>query len=137
MQSATINSPLAISVLWCVYQMIPSGLVLLYACISKGVLLQYACRLGMVLSFFSGACAVGLMWGLYPPSYDFAAVAKMSTFYYDAQRVGTLPATNDVSWRGSALVGQTGPDLRDMTGAATSCMHACVDTQPVCPVAPV
>ena len=128
-QSATIQSPLAISVLWCVYQMIPSGLVLLYACISKGMLLQYACRLGIILSFFTGACAVGLMWGLYPPNYDFASVAKMSTFYYDAQRVGDLPAANQVSWRGDALIGQTGPLDRDMTGERPYvhvhiCLHA-------------
>lgn len=117
-QSATINSPLAISVLWCVYQMIAPGLVLLYACISKGLLLQYACRLGIILSFFTGVTAVALMWGLYPPNYNFAQVTAMSSFYNSAQRVGDLPASNDVSWRGDALIGQTGPDGRDMTGGA-------------------
>lgn len=38
--SATISSPLAISVMWCIYNMIPSGLVLYYALISKGMSLQ-------------------------------------------------------------------------------------------------
>lgn len=123
LQSATIDTPLAISVLWCVYQMIPSGLVLLYNFISKGLLLQYACRLGILLSFFTGACAVGLMWGLYPPNYDFGHVTKLSTFYYDAQRVGDLPNSNQVSWRNDALVGQTGPLGRDMTGAPAACMR--------------
>ena len=117
LQSPTIKTPLAISVLWCVYQMIPSGLVLMYAYMSRGMLLQYACRLGIILSFFTGACAVALMWGLYPPHYDFADATAKSVFFFSSNRVGSLPNDNDVSWRGSALVGQVGPLGRDMTGA--------------------
>lgn len=120
-QSATIQTPLAISVLWCAYQMIPSALVLCYAYVSRGMLLQYACRFGIILSFFTGACAVGLMWGLYPPNYNFAEVTQMSNFYYAAQKVGTLPNNNPVAWRGNALLGETGPLGRDMTGARLSC----------------
>lgn len=119
-QSATINTPLAISVLWCVYQMIPSALVLMYAYVSRGLMLQYACRLGIILSFFTGACAVGLMWGLYPPNYNFSQVTQMSNFYYAAQKVGTLPNNNPVAWRGNALLGETGPLGRDMTGAGSA-----------------
>ena len=69
-----MNSPLAISIIWGIYQIIPYALVLFYWLISKGVMLQYMCRLGLVLQFVSGAAAVGLMWGLYPPSYNFGNV---------------------------------------------------------------
>lgn len=40
----------------------------------QGVSLQYLCRICMVLSFFCAACAVGLMWGLYPKEYDLGHV---------------------------------------------------------------
>ena len=75
MQADSVNSPLAISIIWGIYQIIPYALVLFYWLVSKGVLLQYMCRLGLVLQFVSGAAAVGLMWGLYPPAYNFGHVS--------------------------------------------------------------
>ena len=52
--------------------------MLFYWLVSKGVLLQYMCRLGLVLQFVSGAVAVGLMWGLYPPAYNFGHVSPLT-----------------------------------------------------------
>ena len=49
--------------------------------------------------------------------------AALSNFYYDAQRVGPLPATNDVSWRNSALTNVTGPGGRDLTGKTQALMQ--------------
>ncbi len=46
---------------------------------AQGVSLQYVCRACMVLSFFSAACAVGLMWGLYPKEYDLGEVRAART----------------------------------------------------------
>ena len=73
-----MNSPLAISIIWGIYQIVPYALVLFYWLVSKGVMLQYMCRLGLLVTFVSGAAAVGLMWGLYPPNYNFARVSQPS-----------------------------------------------------------
>ncbi len=68
---STVNSPLAISVVWCVYNALPHFLVLWYVLVSKGISLQYLCRFCILLSFFCGSIAVGLIWGLYPRTYSF------------------------------------------------------------------
>ena len=78
-QADSVNSPLAISIIWGIYQIVPYALVLFYWLVSKGVMLQYMCRLGLLVTFVSGAAAVGLMWGLYPPSYSFAKVQPSHT----------------------------------------------------------
>jgi hypothetical protein len=58
-------------VVWCVYNALPHFLVLWYVLVSKGISLQYLCRFCILLSFFCGSIAVGLIWGLYPRSYSF------------------------------------------------------------------
>jgi endoglucanase len=68
---STVSSPLAISVVWCVYNALPHFLVLWYVLVSKGISLQYLCRFCILLSFFCGSIAVGLIWGLYPRTYSF------------------------------------------------------------------
>ena len=87
-QADSVNSPLAISIIWGIYQIVPYALVLFYWLVSKGVMLQYMCRLGLLVTFVSGAAAVGLMWGLYPPSYNFAKVQPFHTVL--DKLVGTL-----------------------------------------------
>ena len=72
--SGSVTSPLAISIIWAVYNAIPPFLVLWYAIVGKGVMLQYLCRLLMLTSFFCGAAAIGLLWGLYPEEYNFNKV---------------------------------------------------------------
>lgn len=39
-----------------------------------------------------------------------------SNFYLDAQKVGTLPVDNPVTWRSDALTKELGPLDRDITG---------------------
>lgn len=73
--SGSVTSPLAISIIWAVYNAIPPFLVLWYAIVGKGVMLQYLCRLLMLTSFFCGAAAIGLLWGLYPEEYNFNKVS--------------------------------------------------------------
>ena len=72
--AGTVTSPLVISIIWAVYNAIPTFLVLWYAIVGKGVLLQYLCRLLMLTSFLCGAAAIGLLWGLYPKEYNFNQV---------------------------------------------------------------
>ncbi len=76
--TATITSPLAMSVIWAVYNAIPPGLVLFYAFVGKGTLLQYLCRFCLLLSFFCSFTAIGLIWGLYPRDYDFGKVRALT-----------------------------------------------------------
>jgi len=42
----TVASPLAISVLWALYGLVPPFLVVFYATVSRGAALQAACRAG-------------------------------------------------------------------------------------------
>ena len=75
--TASVTSPLAMSVIWAIYNAVPPALVLFYALVGKGALLQYLCRFCLLLSFFCGATAVGLIWGLYPRDYNFGQVCKL------------------------------------------------------------
>ena len=48
-----------------------------------------------------------------------AQVLRLSSFFYNAQRVGHLPPDNGVPWRSDALLWEaTGPNGTDLTGAA-------------------
>ena len=113
---ATVSSPIAISIVWALYAIIPPFLVLFYATVSRGIALQYLCRVCMVLSFCFSVLAVGLMWGLYPKQYDLGSAIQMSNFFYNAQRVGYLPLDNGVFWRSNSLLTERGPNGTDMTG---------------------
>ena len=59
----------------------------------------------------AGIAAVLLMWALYPVNYDYGQACKMSNFFYNAQRVGALPADNSVPWRSNSLLYETGGDI--------------------------
>ena len=41
-------------------------------------------------------------------SYNYVQAAYMSNLFYNAQRVGHLPADNSVSWRYNALLNEQG-----------------------------
>ena len=48
------------------------------------------------------------MWALYPTKYNYNEAVYASNFFYNAQRVGTLPLDNSVPWRSNALTYETG-----------------------------
>ena len=87
---------------------VPPLLALYYAFIARGPSLAWLCRIGMVLSFMAAVTAVLLMWALYPIHYDYNQALKMTNFFYNAQRVGALPADNSVPWRSNSLLYETG-----------------------------
>ena len=62
----------------------------------------------LACSLLAGVVAVLLMWALYPVAYNYNQAVYMSNFYYNAQRVGTLPLDNSVPWRSNALTYETG-----------------------------
>ncbi len=90
---------------------VPPFLALYYATIARGPSLAWLCRIGLVLSMLAGITAVLLMWALYPVSYDYAGALKQTNFFFNAQRVGTLPLDNNVPWRQDSLLYETGVSL--------------------------
>ena len=52
------------------------GPVCRYGLVSREKIFSYLCRGCILLSFFSGACAVGLLWALYPVEYDYGKVRQ-------------------------------------------------------------
>ena len=59
---AVIISPLLISIIWCLYNMIPPVLVLTYACFGRKHILSLFSFLAMVASSAALVCSIGLVW---------------------------------------------------------------------------
>ena len=59
---AVIISPLLISIIWCLYNMIPPVLVLTYACFGRKHVLSFLSFLAMVASGAALVCSLGLVW---------------------------------------------------------------------------
>lgn len=66
----------------------------------------------------SAATAITLLWFVYPRELDFGRAVGESLLFYDAQRVGKLPADNPISYRQDALLYEAAKssDLPDLTG---------------------
>lgn len=48
--------------------------------------------------------------------YDYGQVLGLSLLFYEAQRSGTLPATNRISWRGNSAINDVSPAGTDVSG---------------------
>ena len=59
---ATIISPLLISIVWCIYNMIPPCLVLTYALFGRKHMLSFSCFIAMFLSSSALVISLGLVW---------------------------------------------------------------------------
>ena len=117
----TLASPLAISVLWAFYGAVPSFLAVYYGAVSRGTSLAAVCRLAMVAGLSAGALAVFLMWGLAPEQFDYEGVASSATAFFDARRVGELPAVaEDIPWRGDALLQERASPLLSAASAVVA-----------------
>ena len=56
----------------------------------------------------AGGCGGGAAdVALYPTKYNYNEAVYASNFFYNAQRVGTLPLDNSVPWRSNALTYET------------------------------
>jgi hypothetical protein len=64
------------------------------------------------------------MWALYPVNYDYGQACKMSNFFYNAQRVGALPADNSVPWRSNSLLYETGGDNFQICPESPECFRS-------------
>lgn len=121
----TLASPLVISVLWAFYGAVPSFLAVYYGAISRGPSLAAVCRLAMVTGLSAGTLAVFLMWGLAPKQYAYEHVAGSATAFFDARRVGELPASafaaEGIPWRtGDALLQETNSPVLSAASAVVA-----------------
>ena len=55
----------------------------------------------MLLSTVMMILGVVLVWVLYPKSYDYKGALSSTLYFYDTQRVGTLPDDFRVKWQKS------------------------------------
>ena len=71
-----------------------------------------------ILSYLSAMCAILLLWFVYPKEFDFGEAAGDSLLFYDAQRVGQLPADNPIPWRSDSLLYEKSTEFGfpDLTG---------------------
>lgn len=92
--------------------------VLAISCNDCGADGSGVCSVLFLVSYACGICALLLLWAVYPKDYDFAQATGDSIKFYDAQRVGTLPANNRIPWRSNALLYEAAPSfgIPDLTG---------------------
>ena len=100
-KGGVLDTPLAISLIFMVYNLIPQYLLLQYAMYRPRMFYNFICKLAMFLSTAMMILGVVLVWVLYPKSYDYKSALGNSLYFYDTQRVGTLPPDFRVSWRKS------------------------------------
>lgn len=96
------DTPLAISIIFIAYNMIPLYLLIQYACFRGPLVYNLICKTMMFLSTFLSLLGVVLVWILYPRAYDYSDALGSSLFFLDSQRLGTLPENFRVPWRQSA-----------------------------------
>lgn len=97
------DTPLAISLIFMVYNLIPQYLLLQYAVFRPRMFFNAVCRLSMLISTAMAILGLALIWALYPRTYDLHSALGSSLYFMDTQRVGQLPDNFRVSWRQSTL----------------------------------
>lgn len=102
-KGGVLDTPLAISIIFMVYNLIPQYLLLQYAAYRPRGFFNVVCKIAMLLSTAMMILGVVLVWVLYPKSYDYKGALGSSLYFYDTQRVGTLPNDFRVEWRKSAF----------------------------------
>ncbi len=114
----SVVTTLSISVVWILYGMIPSFLLLWYTFIGRGSTLAFMCRACFVLSYACSLLALMLLWAVYPAEFDYGAAAGESLKFYEASRLGELPAANPIAFRGSTFGYEASPKYAfpDLTG---------------------
>lgn len=75
-----------------------------------------------IVSFLCGAGSLVLIWLLYPRDINYSQAVTDSYKFYDAERIGQLPANFRINWRGNAyLQVRTRPQF---THGFSLCNHA-------------
>jgi cellulose synthase/poly-beta-1,6-N-acetylglucosamine synthase-like glycosyltransferase len=100
------DTPLAISIIFIAYNMIPLYLLLQYAVYRQPMVYNLVCRLMMYTSTVLSLLGVVLVWLLYPRAYNYGDALTNSLFFMDTQRLGQLPDDFRVPWRHSAYLSE-------------------------------
>jgi cellulose synthase/poly-beta-1,6-N-acetylglucosamine synthase-like glycosyltransferase len=74
-KGGVLDTPLAISLIFMVYNLVPQVLLLLYAAYRPRTFFNVVCRIAMLLSTAMIVLGLVLVWVLYPKSYDYKAVS--------------------------------------------------------------
>lgn len=71
-----------------------------------------------MVSWACSIIALLLLWAVYPADFNFGQATAASYKFYEAQRVGNLPPSNSIPWRGPALLYERSPKFGfdDLTG---------------------
>lgn len=105
-KGGVLDTPLAISLIFMVYNLIPQYLLLQYASYRPRTFYNIVCKVAMFLSTAMAIMGVVLVWVLYPKSYDYKSALGSSLFFIDSQRIGSLPPDFRVSWRRDAFTSE-------------------------------
>ena len=100
------DTPLAISIIFICYNMIPLYLLIQYAIYRQAPIYNLICRIMMFSSTALSLLGVVLVWLLYPRAYDYGAALANGLFFMDTQRLGELPDDFRVPWRQSAYLSE-------------------------------
>jgi cellulose synthase/poly-beta-1,6-N-acetylglucosamine synthase-like glycosyltransferase len=100
------DTPLAISIIFICYNLIPLYLLIQYAVYRSPGIYGLICQVMMFLSTFLSLLGVVLVWLLYPRAYNYGEALSNGLFFMDSQRLGTLPDDFRVSWRRSAYLSE-------------------------------
>lgn len=99
-----VDTPLTISLIYLVYNMVPQYLLLQYAAFDQQCFFNAVCKVCMLLTTAFAMFGIVLIWVLYPSSYDYSSTLVSSIRFFDTQRIGTLPESYSVKWRSDAFV---------------------------------
>ncbi len=105
-QGEVTDTPLAISIIFICYNLIPLYLLIQYAVYRKPMVYSLICQVMMFLSTFLSLLGVVLVWLLYPRAYDYSEALSNGLFFMDSQRLGTLPDDFRVPWRHTAYLSE-------------------------------
>jgi len=105
-QGGVTDTPLAISIIFICYNLIPLYLLIQYAVYRQAPIYNLICRVMMFLSTFLSLLGVVLVWLLYPRAYDYGAALANGLFFMDTQRLGELPDDFRVPWRSTAYLSE-------------------------------
>jgi len=103
-KGGVLDTPLAISLIFMIYNLIPQYLLLQYASFRPRMFFNAMCKLAMLLSTALVILGVVLVWVLYPKSYNYKSALGASLYFMDTQRIGQLPDNFRVPWRKSELL---------------------------------
>lgn len=97
------QSPLIISLLWCIYNMVPQLLLLWYAFGTKsGRVITWLCQAAQLIGMGTAIAAIILIWPMIPPTYQYSETIGMQWEFYQSQQSGVLPSYNSIEWRGDS-----------------------------------